>query len=104
MASEATTVTVPGPDGPREVRISSPSRVMWPEAGLTKLDLANYLIDVGGEAFVTANGNRPISSSATRGNIEGEMFFSKNPPKGAPEYVRSVPVTYPSARSHPPSW
>lgn len=31
------------------------------------------------------------------------MFFSKNPPKGAPEYVRSVPVTYPpSARSHPP--
>lgn len=29
------------------------------------------------------------------------MFFSKNPPKGAPDYVRSVPVTYPSARSHP---
>ncbi|MFK0038300.1 non-homologous end-joining DNA ligase [Paenarthrobacter sp. NPDC090517] len=100
MASEATTVTVPGPDGPREVRISSPSRVMWPEAGLTKLDLANYLIDVG-EAFVTANGNRPISLQRYSGSIEGEMFFSKNPPKGAPEYVRSVPVTYPSARSHP---
>ena len=73
---------------------------MWPEAGLTKLDLANYLIDVG-EAFVTANGNRPISLQRYSGNIEGEMFFSKNPPKGAPEYVRSVPVTYPSARSHP---
>ncbi|PRB36724.1 ATP-dependent DNA ligase [Arthrobacter sp. MYb23] len=100
MASEATTVTVPGPQGPREVRISSPSRVMWPEAGLTKLDLANYLIEVG-EAFVAANGNRPISLQRYSGNIEGEMFFSKNPPKGAPEYVRSVPVTYPSARSHP---
>ncbi|WP_458109473.1 non-homologous end-joining DNA ligase [Arthrobacter sp. R3-55] len=100
MASEATTVTVPGPDGPREVRISSPSRVMWPEAGLTKLDLANYLIDVGA-AFVAANGNRPISLQRYSGSIEGEMFFSKNPPKGAPEYVRSVPVTYPSARSHP---
>jgi DNA primase len=47
MASEATTVTVPGPNGPREVRISSPGRVMWPDAGLTKLDLANYQIDVG---------------------------------------------------------
>ncbi|MFP3579098.1 non-homologous end-joining DNA ligase [Arthrobacter sp. SIMBA_036] len=100
MASEATTVTVPGPHGPREVRISSPSRVMWPEAGLTKLDLANYLIDVG-EAFVTANGNRPVSLQRYSGSIDGEMFFSKNPPKGAPEYVRSVPVTYPSARSHP---
>ncbi|WP_416403011.1 non-homologous end-joining DNA ligase [Arthrobacter sp. LFS091] len=100
MASEATVVTVPGPDGPREVRISSPSRVMWPEAGLTKLDLANYLIDVG-EAFVAANGNRPVSLQRCSGNIEGEMFFSKNPPKGAPDYVRSVPVTYPSARSHP---
>ncbi|GGJ27474.1 ATP-dependent DNA ligase [Paenarthrobacter histidinolovorans] len=29
------------------------------------------------------------------------MFFSKNPPKGAPDYVRAVTVTYPSARSHP---
>src|SRR5690554_1197065 len=29
------------------------------------------------------------------------MFFSKNPPRGAPEYVGAVTVTYPSARSHP---
>ncbi|MFJ5958555.1 non-homologous end-joining DNA ligase [Paenarthrobacter sp. NPDC092416] len=100
MASEATTVTVPGPEGPREVRISSPSRVVWPEAGLTKLDLANYLIDVG-EAFVAANGNRPVSLQRYSGTIEGEMFFSKNPPKGAPDYIRAVTVTYPSGRSHP---
>ncbi|MFJ4025974.1 non-homologous end-joining DNA ligase [Paenarthrobacter sp. NPDC089989] len=100
MASESTTLTVPGPDGPREVRISSPSRVIWPEAGLTKLDLASYLSDVG-EAFVAANGNRPVSLQRYSGNIEGDMFFSKNPPKGAPDYIRSVMVTYPSARSHP---
>jgi DNA ligase D len=100
MASESTTITVPGPEGPREVRISSPSRVVWPEAGLTKLDLANYLVSVGGP-FVAANGNRPVSLQRYSGTIEGDMFFSKNPPKGAPEYVRSVMVTYPSARSHP---
>ena len=40
MASEATMLTVPGPDGDREVRISSPSRVLYPEPGITKLDLA----------------------------------------------------------------
>jgi DNA ligase D len=100
MASEATTLTVPGPDGDREVRISSPSRVLWPDLGITKGDLAHYLVDVG-DAFVRANGDRPISLQRFPGGIDGEQFFSKNPPKGAPDYVRSVTVTYPSARSHP---
>ncbi|MGU3409309.1 non-homologous end-joining DNA ligase [Microbacterium sp. M1A1_1b] len=100
MASEATTLTVPGPDGDREVRISSPSRVLWPDAGITKLDLAQYLVDVGGP-FVRANGDRPLSLQRFPGGVDGEQFFSKNPPKGAPEYVRSVTVTYPSGRKHP---
>jgi DNA ligase D len=100
MASEAVVLDVDGPNGKREVRISSPSRVLWPDPGITKLDLANYIVAVG-EAFVTANGDRPVSLQRYPDGIDGEMFFSKNPPKGAPEYVRSVPVVYPSARSHP---
>ncbi|MCU1414029.1 MAG: ATP-dependent ligase [Microbacteriaceae bacterium] len=100
MASEATTIKVPGPNGTREVRISSPSRVIWPEPGITKLDLAKYLVTVG-DAFVAANGDRPISLQRFGDGIDGEQFFSKNPPKGAPDYVRSVMVVYPSARSHP---
>lgn len=100
MASEATVLSVDGPHGTREVRISSPSRVMWPALGLTKLDLAKYLIDVG-DAFIAANGDRPLALQRFGDNIDGEQFFSKNPPKGAPEYIRSVKVEYPSARSHP---
>ena len=100
MASEAVVLTVNGPHGDREVRISSPSRVLWPDLGFTKLDLANYLISVG-DAFVTANGDRPLSLQRFPEGIDGEQFFSKNPPKGAPDYVRSVMVIYPSARSHP---
>jgi DNA ligase D len=100
MASEAVVLDVDGPNGKREVRISSPSRILWPDPGITKLDLANYIVAVG-EAFVTANGDRPVSLQRYPDGIDGEMFFSKNPPKGAPEYVRSVPVVYPSARSHP---
>ncbi|MCU1632505.1 MAG: ATP-dependent ligase, partial [Micrococcaceae bacterium] len=46
MASEAMILDVDSPDGPRAVRLSSPSRVLWPQAGLTKLDLARYLLDV----------------------------------------------------------
>jgi DNA ligase D len=100
MAKDAVVLPVPGPDGPREVRISSPTRVLWPEPGITKLDLASYIVEVG-DAFIRANGNRPVSLQRFPGGIDGEQFFSKNPPKGAPEYVRSVPVVYPSGRSHP---
>ena len=100
MASEQTTLTVDGPNGPREMRISSPSRVLWPDLGLTKLDLARYMVDVG-EAFIKANGDRPVALQRFSDNVDGEQFFSKNPPKGAPEFIRSVKVTFPSARSHP---
>lgn len=100
MASEAVTLTVDGPHGAREVRISSPGRILWPEPGITKLDLARYIVEVGA-AFVTSNGDRPVSLQRFPDGIDGEQFFSKNPPKGAPEYVRSVTVVYPSGRSHP---
>jgi DNA ligase D len=100
MASEARIIEVPGPQGTREVRISSPDRILWPVPGITKFALAEYLAAVGPQ-FVAANGNRPISLQRFPDGIDGEQFFSKNPPKGAPDYVRSVVVTYPSGRSHP---
>jgi DNA ligase D len=100
MAGEAVVLIVGGPHGEREVRISSPGRILWPESGISKLDLARYIMDVG-EAFVAANGSRPLSLQRFPDGIAGEVFFSKNPPKGAPEYVRSVRVRYPSGREHP---
>jgi DNA ligase D len=74
--------------------------VLWPDLGITKLDLARYLATVG-DAFVRANGGRPVSLQRFPAGVDGDDYFSKNPPKGAPEYVRSVEVTYPSGRSHP---
>jgi DNA ligase D len=100
MASEARILEVPGPSGVRAVRISSPDRILWPEFGITKFALAEYLAAVGPQ-FVAANGSRPISLQRFSDGIDGEQFFSKNPPTGAPDYVRSVVVTYPSGRSHP---
>ena len=100
MAREETTLTVPGPHGDRQVRISSPGRVLWPKPGITKLDLARYLSEVG-EAFIRANGGRPVSLERFPEGIDGEVFFSKNPPRGMPDWMRAVTVKYPSARSHP---
>ncbi|MHB1472327.1 MAG: non-homologous end-joining DNA ligase [Dermatophilaceae bacterium] len=107
MAIGATVLQVPGPDGAvREVRISSPDRVMWPATGdigsseITKLQLAEYTVAVA-DAMMRALVDRPITLQRFPEGIEGEAFFSKNPPRGVPEWARSVICTYPSARSHP---
>ncbi|MCC4907967.1 non-homologous end-joining DNA ligase [Microbacterium sp. cx-59] len=100
MASERITLIVPGTDGDREVDLSSPNRMVWPEVGITKRELAEYTLSVS-EAFLRANGDRPVSLERFRDGIGGESFFSKNPPKGTPDYVDAVTVTYNSGRRHP---
>ena len=89
MASERITLTVPGPDGDREVGLSSPNRVLWPELGITKHELAEYVLAVSGP-FLAANGDRPVSLERFPEAIDGERFFSKNPPKGTPDFVEAV--------------
>jgi DNA ligase D len=100
MASERITLTVPGPEGDREVGLSSPNRALWPEVGITKRELAEYMIAVS-VPFLAANGDRPVSLERYPDSVAGESFFSKNPPKGAPAYVEAVTVTYNSGRKHP---
>lgn len=100
MPADAIMLTVEGPEGPIEVRLSSPDRVLWPEVGITKRQLAEYLIAVSGP-FLAANGDRPVSLQRFGGSVEDDSFFSKNPPKGAPPWLRSQQVTYPSGRRHP---
>ncbi|CAN7193514.1 non-homologous end-joining DNA ligase [Microbacterium sp. LjRoot45] len=96
MASERITLTA----GDREVSLSSPNRVIWPDLGITKHELAEYAIAVS-EPFLRANGHRPVSLERFPDTVDGERFFSKNPPKGAPEYVHQVMCTYNSGRRHP---
>lgn len=91
---------VPGPAGVREVRLSSADRILWPEVGITKRELADYAIAVA-DPFLLANGDRPVALERYPAGVDGESFFSKNPPRGAPDWLRSVPVVFPSARSHP---
>jgi len=96
MASERITLTV----GDRDVSLSSPNRIIWPELGITKHELAEYVMAVS-EPFLRANGHRPVSLERFPDTVDGERFFSKNPPKGAPEYVHQVMCTYNSGRRHP---
>jgi len=101
MATDATVLEVPGSgDKTLKVRISSPTRVLWPDAGITKLDLAGYLLAVG-DRFMALAGHRPVTLQRFPTGIDGEEFYSKNPPKGVPDHANTVTVTYPSGRRHP---
>ncbi len=99
MASSAIQIEVPGPDADRSVRLTSPDRVMWPQPGITKEELARYVVAVGA-VLLPALADRPVTLQRFPQGTTGEAFYSKNPPRGVPEWARSVPVTYPSGRSH----
>jgi DNA ligase D len=73
---------------------------MWKDTGITKWDLASYVVSVT-EGLMRALGDRPVTLQRFPDGVEGEVFFSKNPPKGVPAWARSVICTYPSGRSHP---
>ncbi|HQY98121.1 MAG TPA: ATP-dependent DNA ligase [Phycicoccus sp.] len=97
---DAQVIEVPGPDGTRAVKLSSPDRLMWPDAGITKGDLAAYVIAVG-DGLMRALRDRPVTLQRFPQGIEGEEFYQKNPPKGMPDWVRTVSCRYPSGRRHP---
>lgn len=103
MASERVTLTVTDDDGVREIALSSPNKVVWPvdgADGITKAEYADYVQQVS-TPFLNSTGRRPVSLERFRDGIRGEGFFSKNPPKGTPDFVDAVTVTYNSGRSHP---
>ncbi len=103
--SETVMLAVPGPDGVREVKLSNPDKVMWPASGMadglsvTKRDLAEYLLAASGP-FLAINGDRPMTLQRFPEGVDGEEFFSKRPPRGAPGFLRTVTCTYPSRRRH----
>ncbi|MGG5258818.1 ATP-dependent DNA ligase [Phycicoccus avicenniae] len=97
--ADAQIVEVEGPHGVREVRLSSPDRLMWPDAGITKGDLAGYVMAVG-DHLVRHIGDRPVTLQRFPEGIEGEEFYQKNPPKGMPDWVGTTRCRYPSGRRH----
>ncbi len=93
-ASPATELAV----GERVVRISNPDRVYFPELGQTKLDLAQYYLSVG-EGIVRALRERPCMLHRFPDGTAGERIYQKRLPKGAPDWVESVEVSFPSGRT-----
>jgi bifunctional non-homologous end joining protein LigD len=93
MAREQTTIEVAG----REVRLSNPSKVYFPEAGYTKADLVEYYLAVAQPALVHLR-ERPTVLKRYVDGAAGEPFFQKRVPDGAPDWLETATVTFPSGR------
>jgi DNA ligase D len=81
----------------RTVRISNPDRVYFSVRGETKLDLARYYLSVG-DGIVRALADRPCMLHRFPEGVDGEKVHQKRLPRGAPEWVESVRVDFPSGR------
>ncbi len=82
----------------REVAISNPRKVLFPQPGYTKLDLARYYMAVSQGAMQGA-GNRPNVLVRYPNGIDGEFFYQKRAPQSRPSWVEVVALQFPSGRS-----
>jgi DNA ligase D len=81
----------------RTVRISSPDRVYFSARGETKLDLVNYYLSVG-DGIVRALRNRPCMLHRFPRGVDDKKVHQKRIPAGAPPWVDTVRVEFPSGR------
>ncbi|WP_436496027.1 non-homologous end-joining DNA ligase [Actinokineospora sp. HUAS TT18] len=105
MATEAVEIKV----GERAVRVSNPDKVYFAELGLTKRQIVEYFLSVG-DGILGALRDRPTTLErwpggvfegaklSTRADNRGDAFYQKRIPKGAPDYVETARITFPSGR------
>ena len=107
--AEAATVEADG----REVRVSSPDRVIFPaterSGEITKLQIAEYYVAVG-DGIMRALRERPTTLErwpkgvhegivlSTREKGGGDAFYQKRVPRGAPDYLETARIEFPSGR------
>jgi DNA ligase D len=107
--SEATIIDAGG----RDLRVTSPDRVIFPETeragAVTKLDVVKYYLAVE-DGIMRALNHRPTTLErwpkgvhpgivvSTREKGGGDAFFQKRVPKGAPDYLQTARIEFPSGR------
>ena len=92
--AEQELVTAAGHD----ILISNPRKVLFPQAGHTKMDLVHYYLAVASGALRGAGG-RPNVLVRYPNGIDGEFFYQKRAPKSRPAWIDVVALHFPSGRS-----
>jgi DNA ligase D len=97
------------PVGDRLVKVTNPDKVYFPATGGTKRDLVEYYLSVA-DGILRALRNRPTTLErwpagvfpgaklSTQQSHGGDAFYQKRVPKGAPEWVKTARIEFPSGR------
>jgi bifunctional non-homologous end joining protein LigD len=94
MARETETLEVAG----REVEITNPGKVFFPEAGHSKIDLVRYYVAVA-DGAVRGVANRPMALKRFVDGATGDFFFQKRAPSSRPDWIETVELAFPSGRT-----
>jgi len=82
----------------RDVTITNPGKVFFPQAGHTKLDLVQYYLAVA-EGAVRGVRARPMALKRFPNGVEESFFFQKRAPTTRPDWVETVELRFPSGRT-----
>ncbi len=82
----------------REVSVTNPDKVLFPEPGHTKRDLAHYYLTVADGALRGAGG-RPNMLVRYPNGVDGKHFYQKRAPRSRPDWIEVVSLRFPSGRS-----
>ncbi|MEJ2853022.1 MULTISPECIES: non-homologous end-joining DNA ligase [unclassified Saccharothrix] len=83
--------------GERVVRVSNPDKVYFPARGITKRQVVEYYLAVA-EPLLRVLRDRPTTLKRYVDGVEGEAFYQKRLPKGAPDWVETARIKFPSGR------
>jgi bifunctional non-homologous end joining protein LigD len=82
----------------RQVPVSNPHKVLFPETGHTKLDLVHYYLAVADGALRGAGGRPNVLVRYPHG-IGGEFFYQKRAPQSRPDWIEVATLSFPSGRT-----
>src|SRR6059036_3806657 len=81
-----------------EIAISNPHKILFPDSGYTKLDVARYYLAVA-DGALRAAGGRPNVLVRYPNGIGGEFFYQKRAPTSRPDWIEVVALKFPSGRT-----
>jgi bifunctional non-homologous end joining protein LigD len=73
------------------VRLSNPGKVLYPEQGITKSELADYYVAIA-DSILPHVGRRPITMVRCPTGQEKKCFYQRHAGSGVPEQLREVTV------------
>ena len=82
----------------REVAVTNPDKVLFPQAGYTKRDLARYYLAVA-DGALQGSGGRPNVLVRYPNGVGEEFFYQKRAPASRPPWIEVAALKFPSGRT-----